>query len=100
MARNSLPMKCRLNQPSLGGVQWIFAGQQAIAHHQPAALHDRPTHMLGSVDDKKFLDQVRMVQKKCVLPSQAEVHDIAVALGEVLQVREWISAETECLANA
>jgi hypothetical protein len=49
-------MKCGLEQTALRGVQWVFAGEKAIAHHGAATLHDRSANLLGGMHDEELLN--------------------------------------------
>jgi hypothetical protein len=49
---------------------------------------------------QKLLNQVRMIQQKRVLPAKAEMHDIAIALGKVLQKDNGVAAKLYRLSNS
>ena len=92
-------MKCWLDQLPLRGVQWFFAGEQAVAHHGAATLHHRPAHLFRGVHYEKLLHEAGMVQQIGVPRAKLEMRYVAIVPGEILQVREWIAAKRPCLAQ-
>src|SRR5208283_5309124 len=49
--------------------------------------------------DEELLNQVGMVQKKRVPPTETKVHDISVGVGEALQIRERTAPECDGFAD-
>jgi len=93
-------VKCRLDKPSLGSVERLFTGEQAFSHDGAPPLHYRATRVFGGMSQQKLLNQVRMIQQKRVLPAKAEMHDIAIALGKVLQKDNGVAAKLYRLSNS
>jgi hypothetical protein len=50
--------------------------------------------------NEKFMYEVGMIQKECVLPAETEVHDVTVVRGELLQIGQWTAAKRERFPDA
>jgi hypothetical protein len=94
MVRHSLPVKCRLDEPPLRSMERVFTGEETFPHDGAPSLHHRAPRVSGGMCHQKLLNQVRMIQQKCVLPAKAKVDNIAVAVGKVLQKSNGMTAKS------
>src|SRR5919197_3989244 len=95
VAREPLAVKRGLNDAALCAVQRLFAGQQAVSHDGTPTLHDRTAHVFGCMSDEKLVDEVRMVQQKCMFPAKTKMCDIAIIRSKVLQESNRITAKIQ-----
>jgi hypothetical protein len=93
MAGKLFAMKGGLNHSALSPMQRFFAGKKAVAHHGTTPLHHGSAHVLAGVRHQEFLNQVGMIQEKCISPTEAEVNHISIGPGKSLQILQRTSAK-------
>src|SRR4030095_4802143 len=85
---HSLAVEGGLSQTSLATMEIAFTRQQSFTQQAFGSLEHKPFGEALIVRDQNILDVVRMIEEKRLLRANLEVSNIAIALREVLKIRE------------